>query len=281
MTAPRAFILGYPVGHSRSPMLHGYWLRTLGLPGSYGLADVAPDALPGFFADWQRNGFTGGNVTVPHKVAVVPFLARIDATARAIGAVNTIWTEDGDLVGGNTDVGGFIANLDHLAPGWDAGSRSAVVLGAGGAARAAAYGLLGRGMHVHLVNRTRENAQALAEHFGAGVTTHARVDLPELMAEAGLLVNTTALGMLGKPLLEIDLAPLPQRAVVYDIVYVPLYTPLLQQAAARGHRVVDGLGMLLHQAVPGFTRWFSAMPVVTDELRALVEADIRAKTPGA
>jgi shikimate dehydrogenase len=262
-------------------MLHGHWLRSLGLPGSYELAEVEPEALAGFFADWERNGFRGGNVTVPHKVAVVPFLARVDATAQAIGAVNTIWTEDGALVGGNTDVGGFLDNLDHLAPGWNAGSQVAVVLGAGGAARAVAYGLLSRGMSIHLVNRTLEHAEALAAHFGAGVTSHGRAALPGLLAEAGLLVNTTALGMLGKPPLEIDLAPLPRSAVVYDIVYVPLVTPLLRDAAARGNRVVDGLGMLLHQAVPGFTHWFGATPTVTDELRALVEADIRAKIPGA
>ena len=271
---PRAFVLGHPVRHSRSPKLHGYWLRTLGLPGSYELADVPPEGLPAFFAGLQEQGFVGGNVTVPHKVAVQEFLARLDPAAQAIGAVNTIWREDGAFVGGNTDAIGFLAHLDEQAPGWEC--RTALVIGAGGAARAAVHGLLGRGVAVHLANRTVGHADALAAHFGAGVHPHGMDAIPDLLPEVGLLVNTTSLGMAGKPALELALAPLRPGAVVYDIVYVPLETGLLAQAKARGHRTVDGLGMLLHQAVPGFARWFGVTPRVTPELRALVEADLRA-----
>ena len=259
-------------------MLHGYWLRRLNLPGSYELQDVAPADLPGFIASLRQNGFTGGNITVPHKVAAMPLLSRVDATARAIGAVNTIWFEGDALVGSNTDVAGFLANLDDRAPGWDENGRDAIVLGAGGAARAATFGLLERRLRVRLVNRTLGTAETLARHFGGDVTAHPLAALPDLMAQAGLLVNTTSLGMQGKPGLDIDLTPLPRSAVVHDVVYVPLLTRLLHEAASRGHRTVDGLGMLLHQAVAGFTRWFGATPVVTEELRALVAADIVASS---
>ena len=271
----RAFVLGYPVAHSRSPMLHGSWLRTLGIPGSYERAEIAPENLAAFFARLRSEGFAGGNVTVPHKVACIPHLARLDPAATAIGAVNTIWREADDLVGGNTDAAGFIANLDEHAPGWS-GAGTAVILGAGGAARAAVYALRERGTAIRLVNRTRATAEALAARFGASVSAHDWAELPALLPGAGLLVNTTALGMKGQPPLAIDLAALPPDAVVYDIVYVPLETPLLAAARARGLRAVDGLGMLLHQAVPGFARWFGVTPTVTPELRALIEQDLRA-----
>lgn len=271
MAGPRAFVLGHPVAHSRSPMLHGYWLRTLGLDGSYERVDVPPERLAGFFQTLAAQGFAGGNVTVPHKVASMPFMTRLDDDARTIGAVNTIWVEDGGLVGGNTDAAGFMAHLDEAAPGWDG---PAVVLGAGGAARAAIHGLRARRVPVHVINRTSANAAALADRLGSGVKAHAWDALPGLLAEAGLLVNTTSLGMQGKPPLAVDLTRLPRPAVVYDIVYVPLETELLRAAKARGHRTVDGLGMLLHQAVPGFARWFGVKPQVTPKLRALLEADI-------
>ena len=271
MAAPRAFVLGHPVGHSRSPKLHGYWLRTLRIEGSYELADVPPEGLAGFFETMRAQGFVGGNVTVPHKVESMAFMDRLDEEARAVGAVNTVWTERGQLVGGNTDVAGFMANLDALAPGWEG---PAVLLGAGGAARAAIHGLRQRHTTVHVVNRTAAHAAALADRFGAGVRAHPWEALPELLGSAGLLVNTTSLGMAGRPELEIDLTRLPRRAVVYDIVYVPRETALLRQARERGHRTVDGLGMLLHQAAPGFAHWFGMTPAVTPELRALLEADI-------
>jgi len=272
MAGPRAFVLGHPVAHSRSPMLHGYWLRKLGIEGSYERVDVPPERLAGFFRTFTAQGYAGGNVTVPHKVASMPFIARLEDEARVIGAVNTIWVENGALVGGNTDAAGFMAHLDEAAPGWDG---PALVLGAGGAARAAIHGLRERRVPVHVANRTAAHAASLADRFGSGVKAHPWEALPSLLEEAGLLVNTTSLGMRGNPALAIDLARLPRWAVVYDIVYVPLETDLLRDARARGHRVVDGLGMLLHQAVPGFARWFGVTPRVTPELRALLEADIR------
>ena len=274
MSVPRAFVLGHPVGHSRSRMLHGYWLRTLGLPGAYDLQDVPPEGLAGFFARMRGEGYVGGNVTVPHKVAAMAYMARLDDAARAIGAVNTIWLEDGGLVGGNTDAFGFLTNLDDRAPGWDAAPVEAVVLGAGGAARAVIHGLLSRGATVRLANRTKANAEALAAHFGPGVTAHGMAAAPGLLRRTSLLVNATSLGMLQASPLAIDLAPLPDDAVVCDIVYVPLRTPLLLAARQRGLRAVDGLGMLLHQATAGFARWFGVTPAVTPGLRALVEADI-------
>ncbi len=280
-TIPRAFVVGHPIAHSRSPMLHGYWLRTLGLAGSYEMVDVPPEELDAFFASLRERGFVGGNITVPHKTAAMANVARIDDAARQIGAVNTIWLEDGDLVGGNTDAFGFLGNLDDRAPGWDKGAKTAVVLGAGGAARAASYGLLQRGFDVHLVNRTREHAETLATHFGARVHAHGWDELAGLLPQADLLVNTTSLGMLGKPPLDTDLSGLKSSAVVHDIVYVPLETGLLQAARTKGHRTVDGLGMLLHQAVAGFQHWFGVKPEVTSEVRAIIEQDIRAKTPGA
>jgi shikimate dehydrogenase len=280
-TAPRAFVMGHPIAHSRSPMLHGYWLKHYGIAGSYERLDIPPADIPGFFSDFRHAGWVGGNVTVPHKTAVIPFLDRIDAAARAMGAVNTIWWDDDALVGGNTDAIGFIGNLDDRVPDWDRSARRAVILGAGGAARAAIHGLRGRGLTVALCNRTVEKAQALAAHFGEGVTAHGIGDFPSLLAEADVLVNATSLGMVGQPPNETDLGPLKPGAIVYDVVYVPLETGLLRAAKARGHRTVDGLGMLLHQAVAGFRHWFGVTPNVTDELRQIIADDIRAKTPGA
>jgi shikimate dehydrogenase len=261
-------------------MLHGHWLKTYGLAGSYEKVDVEPDALDGFFAGFRDAGWAGGNVTVPHKVAVMKHLDHVEDAARVIGAVNTIWWEGELLVGGNTDWSGFLGNLDERAPGWDRQGGSAVIIGAGGAARAAAYALKARGMTVALCNRTPGNAVEIAEALG-GMSGHGLEALPALMGETDLLVNTTSLGMSGKPPLDIDLSPLKAGAVVHDIVYVPLETELLKQAKARGHRTVDGLGMLLHQAVEGFQHWFGVRPEVTKELRELLESDIRATSPGA
>jgi shikimate dehydrogenase len=277
----RAFVMGHPIGHSRSPMLHGHWLDRLGIEGSYERLDMPPAELENFFASYRERGWVGGNVTVPDKTAVIPFLDRIDADARAMGAVNTIWWEGEELVGGNTDATGFLGNIDELAPGWDSTARRAVILGAGGAARAAVHGLLGRGLEVALCNRTLDRAEALVGHFGGRVTAHGAAGRQALLADCDLLVNTTSLGMVGQPPLEIDLSPLPERAVVYDVVYVPLETDLLKQAKARGLRTVDGLGMVLHQAVEGFAHWFGQRPQVTAELRQILVDDIRAKTPGA
>jgi shikimate dehydrogenase len=277
----RACIMGHPVAHSRSPMIHGYWLEQLGIAGRYELMDLSPEAFPDFVTHLAERGYVGGNVTVPHKEAAFRLAERRDAAAEVVGAVNVLWLQGETLMGGNSDVHGFIANLDDRAPGWDVPGGLAVILGAGGAARGATYGLLQRGLRVALVNRTPARALELAAHYGAGVAAHDWDALPGLLARAALLVNCTALGMAGKPPLALDLAPLAHAAVVYDVVYVPLDTPLLAAARARGHRTVDGLGMLLQQAGYGFHKWFGAQPQVTPALRALVEADIVAKTATA
>ena len=280
---PRACVMGHPVAHSRSPMIHGYWLKNLGIAGSYELQDLSPEAFTGFVQSFAQNGFVGGNVTVPHKEAAFKLAQRREPAAEAIGAVNTLWLEDGLLVGGNSDTHGFIAHLDHTAPGWQVKNGRAVVLGAGGSARSAVYGLAQRGFEVAIVNRTVDRARELAAHFNPHfdnrISAHGHDALAELLPRADLLVNCTSCGMDGKPKLEIDLAQLKLSAVVYDVVYVPLETELLVQAKARGHRTVDGLGMLLEQAGYGFQKWFGASPEVTPELRAIVEADSRAKTP--
>ena len=275
---PRACLMGHPVAHSRSPMIHGYWLRTLGIQGAYELKDLTPGEFPAFVTRLAANGFVGGNVTVPHKEAAFRLVDHRDEASEAVGAVNTLWLEGGRLMGGNSDVRGFIAHLDESAPGWDVPGGRAVILGAGGSARAATYALTTRGLEVRLVNRTIERARELAAHFGPRVSANGFDALPRLLADADLLVNCTSLGMAGKPPLEVNLGPLKPGAVVYDVVYVPLETALLAAARSRGHRVVDGLGMLLQQAGFGFRKWFGTMPRVTAELRAIVEADIRAKT---
>ena len=273
-TKPRlACLIGWPAAHSRSPLIHHYWLRTLGIPGGYVIEAVPPDELQDFVFRLTLRGFVGANVTIPHKERVLA-LSAPDARARAVGAANTLWFEDGELRSTNTDVEGFINNLDASAPGWET-SAEALVLGAGGGARAVVFGLLERGIaQVHVVNRTRERAQALAGQFGDKVRPAGWEAITDLMPRAGLLVNTTSLGMRGQGALDLDLSGLPNEAVVADLVYVPLTTPLLAAAKARGLKTADGLGMLLHQGVRGFELWFGRRPQVTSELRALVEADL-------
>jgi shikimate dehydrogenase len=277
-TIPRACVMGFPVAHSRSPLLHGYWLENMGLSGTYDRQEVSVAAFPEFLHQLAQRGYVGGNVTVPHKEAAFREVDRRDAAAQAIGAVNTVWLEAGRLVGSNTDAYGFIAHLESSVPQWTKSMHRAVVLGAGGAARAIVHGLAGHGVRVALVNRTLARAEELAAHYGRPTTAHPYGALPHLLPETDLLVNATSLGMTGKAPLALDIVPLKPDAIVYDIVYVPLETPLLAAAKARGHRTVDGLGMLLHQAVPGFARWFGATPTVTAELRALIESDIRRET---
>jgi shikimate dehydrogenase len=272
---PRACVAGWPIAHSRSPLIHGFWLRSLGLTGSYDREPVAPGGFAEFAAKIGRNGLVGANVTVPHKEAAYAVCDKLTATAAELGAVNMLWREDGALWGDNTDVAGFLANLDEQAPDWRECANVASVLGAGGAARAVISGLLSRKIEkLNIVNRTPARAQSLAAHFGDRVSAQEWTDLPALLKQTGLLVNTTSLGMAGQPPLNVDLAPLNADAIVADIVYVPLETPLLAAARARGLRTVEGLGMLLHQAVPGFERWFGVRPKVTPELRSLIEADV-------
>ena len=281
MSRTKAFVIGHPIAHSRSPLLHGYWLKKHGIVGSYEKLDVAPEDLAAFFAGFRDAGWVGGNVTVPHKLAVIPHLDRVDDAVDKMGAVNAIWWVGDELVGGNTDWLGLMGNIDDRVPGWDAGAKRAVVLGAGGASRAAIYGFLSRGLEVAICNRTVAKAEALADHFGTGATAHGTDALPDLLAEADVLINTTSLGMVGQPPNDVDLGPMKPGAVVYDVVYAPLETGLLKAAKARGLRTVDGLGMLLHQGVYGFERWFGIRPEVTEDLRQLLVDDIRAKTPGA
>ena len=271
--APAACLIGWPAAHSRSPLIHRYWLRTLGIEGGYVIEAVPPDDLRDFVLRLSLRGFVGANVTIPHKEAVLA-LSTPDARAKAVGAANTLWFADGELHATNTDVEGFLGNLDASAPGWDAAGE-ALVLGAGGSSRAVVFGLRERGIgRIHLANRTRARAEGLARQFGPTVHPIAWEAVNDLLPSASLLVNTTSLGMHGQPALAIDVARLPQQAVVADLVYVPLVTPLLAAAQARGQRTADGLGMLLHQAVRGFELWFGQRPEVTAELRAMIEVDL-------
>lgn len=271
---PAACLIGWPAAHSRSPLIHRYWLRTLGIEGGYVIEAVPPDEFKDFVLRLSLRGFVGANVTIPHKEQALA-LSKPDARAKAVGAANTLFYADGELCSTNTDVEGFIDNLDASAPGWDK-AEEALVLGAGGSARAIVFGLVERGIKtVHLANRTLERAQTLAALYGARVNPVGWDKVGELLPRAGLLVNTTSLGMHGQPRLEIDVSLLPATAVVADNVYVPLQTELLAAAKARGLKTADGLGMLLHQAVRGFELWFGRRPQVTPELRALVEADLR------
>ncbi|TIO30135.1 MAG: shikimate dehydrogenase [Mesorhizobium sp.] len=276
MVEKRAFVTGHPIAHSRSPKIHRYWLEEYGIDGSYQAIDVRPEDFAAFLKSLGENGYRGGNVTIPHKEAAFALVERRDEAAEAIGAVNTLWLEDGVLWGGNTDALGFAGNLDEHAPGW-AANGPAVVLGAGGASRAVIHALKDRGLNdIRIVNRTLARAEELADRFGAGVSAHGAGAVGELLSDAGLLINTTALGMHGNETLAADPAGLPGHAIVTDIVYVPLETPLLAAARARGLKTVDGLGMLLHQAVPGFERWFGKRPEVTPRLRRMIVADIEA-----
>jgi shikimate dehydrogenase len=237
---------------------------------------VPPDKFAAFVGNLRSNGYIGANITVPHKEAALA-LSEPDDRARAVGAANTLWYDDDTLRSTNTDVEGFLANLDVAAPGWDRGLESAVVLGAGGGARAVVFALLQREVgRVYVINRTRDRAQALKKKFGARVHLAGWNETTGLLGGAGILVNTTTLGMVGQPPLEINLR-CPASLVVADLVYAPLETGLLASARARGLRTADGLGMLLHQAVRGFQLWFGVRPEVTPELRAMVEADLLKK----
>ncbi|MDB5568018.1 MAG: shikimate dehydrogenase [Tardiphaga sp.] len=271
---PRAAcLIGWPAAHSRSPLIHHYWLRALDIHGGYSIESVPPEGFAEFVMNLSKHGYIGGNITIPHKERVLKLTAP-DQRARAVGAANTLWYDHGTLRSTNTDIEGFIDNLDHCADDWDH-AEDALVLGAGGSSRAVVFGLLERGLkRIHLANRTIDRAQAIADQFGPRVLPIAWEKIAAVLPRAGLLVNTTSLGMNGQPPLHVDVELLPAQAVVADLVYVPLQTPLLAAAQARGLRTADGLGMLLYQAVRGFELWFGHRPEVTPELRALVEADL-------
>jgi shikimate dehydrogenase len=272
----RAFVCGHPIAHSRSPIIHNYWLKQHGIAGSYQALDVAPGDFVAFAIALSDRGYIGGNVTVPHKEAAFRLVDRKDAAAEEIGAVNTLWLQNGALHGSNTDAYGFAANLDERAPGWSE-VDAAVVLGAGGAARAIVHALLSRGIaEVRILNRTRARAQELADAFGSKVSAHDLSGAVELVSDVGLVVNTTVLGMDGDNGLPADPENMREGTLVTDIVYVPLETPFLAAARRRGLKTADGLGMLLHQAVPGFERWFGVRPAVTEELRQRVLTSMEA-----
>jgi shikimate dehydrogenase len=275
----RAFVIGHPIAHSRSPRIHGHWLSRYGIDGSYEAIDVAPDEMPAFFGRIRAGEFVGGNVTVPLKELAFELCDSHDLDTVGIGATNTISTylsSDGiTLHGDNTDYYGFTANLDAALPGWKEGMQSAIVLGAGGAARGVVSALAVSGIPaIHILNRTAEKAVALARELPGPLHGHKLGEFATLAPGAGLLVNATTVGMHGTAFENLPLELLPETAIVTDIVYVPLATPLLAAARARGLRTVDGLGMLLHQAVPGFEAWFGVRPEVTPELRAEIEATL-------
>jgi shikimate dehydrogenase len=274
VTKPRAAcLIGWPAAHSRSPLIHHSWLRTLGIEGGYTIESVPPEDVAEFITHLAHHGFVGANVTIPHKERAL-VLSVPDARAKAVGAANTLWYDGDTLRSTNTDIEGFLNNLDASAPGWDS-IEDALVLGAGGSSRAVVFGLIERGIkRVHLANRTAGRAQALADQFGPNVLPVAWEAIDDVLPCAGLLVHTTSLGMKGQPPLQVEVGKLPSHAVVADLVYVPLETPLLVASRARGLKTADGLGMLLHQAVRGFELWFGQRPEVTPELRALVEDDL-------
>lgn len=265
-----ACAIGWPVKHSLSPVIHGHWIEKHGISAAYRLEEVSPEDFPAFIGDLAGHGYVGANVTQPHKLVALE-LSDSDKRARGVGAANTLWLESGRLRSTNTDVEGFIGALDASAPGWDQNLEKVVVFGAGGASRAVVYGFLERvPCSIHVVNRTPARVEALRAHFGPRVLPVHWEEAAEALDGASLIANATSLGMTGNPDLEWDLSRVRDDAVAADVVYVPLKTSLLAAAEQRGLRTSDGLGMLLHQAVRGFSLWFGIRPTVTDELRALV-----------
>lgn len=271
----RACVIGYPIAHSRSPLIHGYWLREHKIDGEYTRQEVKPEEIDGFLQNLSTSPFVGCNVTLPHKEAAARHVAVATPVVKALGVANTLWLQDGKLRGDNTDVEGFLAHLDASIPGWQQRTKHALVLGAGGAARSIVYGLHARGIaKITVLNRSAQRATQLAQELKIQIEIAAYDKAEAILGSVDLLVNATSLGMKGQPALELDLKNLKPTAAVSDIVYAPLETPLLRQARDRGHAAVDGLGMLLHQAVPGFERWFGVRPKVTRELRDLIVADL-------
>ena len=270
---PAACLIGWPAAHSRSPIIHKYWLKQFGIDGDYRIEAVAPEAFADFIAGLAKRGYRGANITIPHKEQALT-LSSPDERALTVGAANTLYFDGGELRSTNTDVEGFVGNLDASAPGWDK-TEDVLVLGAGGSARAVVFGLIERGIkRVHLANRTSARAEMLAAQFGKQVQPVAWDKIDSVLPRAGLLVNTTSLGMKGQPPLDVNLDLLSETSTVADLVYVPLQTSLLKAAIKRKLKTADGLGMLLHQAVRGFELWFGKRPSVTPELRKLVEADL-------
>jgi shikimate dehydrogenase len=274
----KAAVIGWPIEHSRSPMIHGYWLKKYGIDGSYTKIAVNPEDVTAFVRSLAERGLSGCNVTLPHKEAVFKAADVREASAEAVGAANTLWLENGLLHAANTDTYGFMRHLEVSAPAWQAKRRPVLLLGAGGAARGIVYGMLEAGVgEVRVANRTLARAEEISRHFGTRVKPLAWSAAEYAAKDCGLVVNTTSLGMVKTGPLDFDVECLPDDATVADIVYVPLETDLLRRARARGLVAVDGLGMLLHQAVPGFAKWFGVTPEVTDELRDILVADIEGR----
>ena len=270
-TIPLAGVIGFPVAHSKSPRLHGHWLAKYGIQGHYVPLHVAPEHLPNTLKSMQNMGFVGCNVTIPHKEAALSLAQNVTDTARRIGAANTLVFKDGEIHADNTDGIGFVENLRQNAPNWRADAGPVLVIGAGGAARAILVALLDAGApEIMLTNRTADRASALAAEFGTRVRAYPWERTETLLPLAATVVNTTALGMTGKEAFPFSLKGLPSTTLATDIVYTPLDTQFLQAARAQGCTTVDGLGMLLHQAAPGFARWFGQVPEITDQTRRVV-----------
>lgn len=268
----KAFVTGWPIKHSKSPLLHGFWLKHYGIEGNYEAVAVSEAEFPDFLNGLLSDEFIGGNITIPHKEVAFEKIVNKDHAAKMIGAINTVWIEDGEVYGSNTDAYGFASNMDQYAPEWREG-KTAIVLGAGGAARAVIYAILEAGFEkVVIFNRTYSRAENLAQHFGEKCEARAWEEIEVYMPSAGFIVNTTSLGMAGHDADPSSIS-LPEfrnmrkDLIVTDIVYTPLETPFLKLANEKGLTTVDGLGMLLHQAVPGFEKWFGVKPEVTKELR--------------
>ena len=271
----KACVIGWPIAHSRSPLIHNYWLKQIGIDGIYDRKPVEPSALKSFLERLEGDGYAGCNVTIPHKETVFQLVEPADENTRRLAAVNTVYFRENILLGTNTDGEGFLGNLLATKPRAELKGTKAVILGAGGAATAIIGALVASGVtEIAVANRSRERTEKLRHQFGDIIHPVGWEHREDILSDCNLLVNTTALGMIGQPPLDIDLARLPESAIVYDIVYSPLVTPLLIAARRRGNPVVDGLGMLLHQAVRGFELWFGKRPDVTVELHDLVARDI-------
>lgn len=278
----RSCVIGWPIGHSRSPLIHNFWLKHYGIAGEYISQPVSPEELEAFLSNLAARGFLGCNVTVPHKERAAKFVTLADPLTRKLSAVNTVYLKNGIPMGTNTDGFGFMKNLAAAVPDFECRGSSALLLGAGGAARAIAGALLDAGLaKLVICNRSLERARTVVSVFGENIIASPWDSASSAMCDIDLLINATSLGMQGRPQLDLSLDALPPSAVVCDIVYVPLETPLLRQARGRGNRTVDGLGMLLHQACPAFEKWYGIWPEVTTALRRIVESDILAQNPSA
>jgi shikimate dehydrogenase len=271
-----AGVMGWPVMHSRSPMLHNYWFRQHGLAGTYVPLAIRPEGLAAALRALHPLGFAGCNLTIPHKQHAMAIVDEVDPVAQRIGAINCVVVRpDGSLAGGNNDCYGFIHTIRQEQPGWRADAGPIAVIGAGGGARAVCYGLALEGAtEIRLVNRSHASAQAIAEEFGGPLKALPWEQRHDALAGAAMVVNTTSAGMVGMPALDLKLDRLPLTALAVDIVYIPLETPFLAAARQRGNRTINGLGMLLHQGQPAWKAWFGIEPAVTAELRTLVEKTI-------